>query len=747
MAIDNLNFYSNWLPAGQLTDRYSSQPWCLKSKNLDIFSSSKSTKATAWSTPTQWDADVIKQDWKLLLKTDWKVYERTALGDVLVVDPSVNFPIYQVSYTWEWWDPEAAQRWTPTAMSVATEWNDWKSFVVYTDRASYVYSKVPYTLDKTIAWDSKLTSQWYYNRTDGYKWTKSWSTGSYADISIKIENPPMAWIPIRIKATEPDTTATTISLNSITVKYPYKYYYDAQTDSIQPYEQWAWTDINVPFTWNITDEDWITVIVPIMPNAYPNDSQIKLDFDFTKRDPSNDYSWSGWWLYVNVNGTVTVWTTTWTRMMTWYEWDYNEYYTYLPLRNRDLKEVWVYGYSMTYWMKWVGFQPLYKWISSWADTGTTKKIRYDFVTDMWWETAPWMDIIWMTIWNEQVYMIWNMGWDGYIIPCDLSWWVGTPYVAYGCTFKWVANIDYLMYLVWEDRGISQLWVYNWQELVAILWGTEEKSSKNLIDNTEQYKFDWKMVEYRDDLILSTSDHRIFAYWQTFWGKGWAFIHELPWTIKELRADWNDLTVKYTVSSTDYVTTLQDDTPIKNYNTEWMAEYPIALWNHLLEKEESDLYCSYILPSANTSLEFWGMANHYHFWTFTSSDSYTFSTTASYKMKGCTWNYALKYIETNGNQYTFRLEWDLPVQTTNDMKITDTEWTELITYSEYNHFRKIGEITTTEYQEWEFRFHNLNNKLELPKSHSLQIMVKGKGTANYTPELFALDLVANQRDRW
>ena len=142
-----------------------------------------------------------------------------------------------------------------------------------------------------------------------------------------------------------------------------------------------------------------------------------------------------------------------------------------------------------------------------------------------------------------------------------------------------------------------------------------------------------------------------------------------------------------------------------------------------------------------------MTNHYHFWTFTSSDNYTFDTTKSYKMKWCTWNYVLKFIEKNGNQYTFRLEWDLPIQTTNDMKITDTEWTELITYSDFNHFRKIGEITTTEYQEWEFRFHNLNNKLELPKSHSLQIMVKWKWTANYTPELFALDLVANQRDRW
>lgn len=199
--------------------------------------------------------------------------------------------------------------------------------------------------------------------------------------------------------------------------------------------------------------------------------------------------------------------------------------------------------------------------------------------------------------------------------------------------------------------------------------------------------------------------------------------------------------------TKYSITYQDDTPIKNYNTEWNAVYPIVLWNHLLEKEESDLYVSYILPSSVCSLEFWGMANHYHFWTFTTADTPTLSATESYKLKGTTWNYSLKYIETNWNQYTFRLEWDLPVQNWNEMKITDSENNVVINYSDFNHFRKIGEITTTEYQEWEFRFHNLNNKLELPKSHSLQIMVKGKGTANYTPELFSVDLVANQRERW
>ena len=744
MAIDNLNFYNTWLPAGQLTDRYSSQPWCLRSKNLDIFSSSKSVKATAWSNPTQWDADVIKQDWKLLLKTDWKVYERTNNWDVLFIDPSVNFPVNQVSYNWSKGTYADAQRWTVQDLVAKYEWDEWKSFVVYTDRASFTYSKTKFVWNKSITPSSNLSldsTQWW---VDGYwRFKKTWNS-STASIEVAIEWSPFTDIPIRIYADEYNSSSTNISIEQIKF-FDYKYYYDAQLDWMTPYS--LMTQRIETWYWDITQEWWLEIIIPSTPTK--DRRRLEITLAFTTKEWKTWYSWDGD-LYFDMNYPADNWAmkkSDWTTS----DWDSNYYYSYLPVRNRKLVSIGDYGYSQTYWMKWLTFQPLYKWVWTWRDVLWEKKIIYDFIADMGWETDPAMDIIWLMIWNEQVYMIWNMDWNWYIIPCDLSWGKGTPYIAYWCEFKWVTNIDYLMYLVWEDRGISQLWVYNWQEMVAILWGTEEKDTKNLIDNTEQYKFDWKMVEYRDDLILSTSDNRIFVYWQTFGGKGWVFIHELPWTITALKADWKDLIVEYSITAswttTKYITTLQDDRPFKRYNTEWIAEYPIVIWNHLLEKEESDLYASYILPSSNCSLEFWGMANHYHFRTFTSSDSYTFSTTASYKMKWCTWTYALKFIEKNGNQYTFRLEGDLPIQTTSDMKITDTEWTELITYSDYNHFRKIWEITTTEYQEWEFRFHNLNNKLELPKSYSLQIMVKGKGTVNYTPELFALDLVANQRDRW
>ena len=729
MAIDNLNFYSAWLPAGQQTDRYSSQPWCLRSKNLDIFSSSKSVKATAWTTPTQTDSDVIKEEWGLVLKTDWKVYDSEW---TLIVDPSINFPVNPVSYTWENWPYANAQRWTPQDLSVIAEWDEWKSFVVYTDRSSYLYSKVPYILDKQV---HTVRSHWNYDSnltrwTDNYIWfTEDWQSNS----SMTWFHLNIAWDKVsnKVKVRIKYNMWNNISFSVTTGSTSEKFYYDAELDSMISKDDTTGLNSLIEIEW--TPENWMIITLPVISKT--------VDWYFEMKDTtSTPLTGKTFWVDFNYPASISP-------ADELKNGDFNESYWYLPIRERKLVDIWVYWYSQTYWMKWNTYQYLYKWVSSWVKIDWQKQVQYDFITDMGRPTDPWMDVVWLTIWNEQVYMVGNLNWDWYIIPCDLTWWVGNPYVAYWCTFKGVTNIDYLMYLVWDDRGISQLWVFNNQELVPLVWGNQEKDKKNLIKNEEQYRFDWKIVEYRWNLILSTEDNRIFEYGQTYGGKWGTFIHEIDGEIKELKAKGNDLIVKYTKNNIDYTITYQDDTPIKNYNTEWMAEYPIVIWNHLLEKEESDLFASYILPSSNCKLEFWGMANHYHFRTFTSEDNYTFDSELSYKLKWATWDYELKFIEKNGNQYTFRLEWDLPIQTTNDMKITSTGWVELINYSEYNHFRKIWTIETDKYCEWEFRFHNLNNKLELPKSHSLQIMVKGKGNQNYTPELFALDLVANQRERW
>ena len=750
MAIDNLNYYSAWLPAGQQTDRYSSQPWCLRSKNLDIFSSSKSVKATAWSVPSTWDSDIIKQDGKLILKTDWKVYERQNWTDTLFIDPSTNFPSYDVCYTWPNWTFAPAAWGTAQDMIVKYEWDERKSFVVFTDRASFVYSKTKFVFDKSFESASSCFS-YEGNFTDWYQYRKvEDNTAISGSIDIKIDKVPLANVPIRVYAKEYNGDESNISLTQVGLFRCKEFYYNAKVDWVVASSQTQIDDIS--FSWSITQDRGILLDIPMI--AMDDGSvTVRLTFTWTPKE-----WWSRKWnygqLYIDIN-----WWPTDRKLMTKLDgtksdWDSNYYYTYLPLRERKLVDIGSYAYSSSYWLKGVSFQTLYKWTSYWQEMGVDNfKLIYDFVQDMGWESDSAMDVIWMTVWNEQVYMIWNLDWNWYIIPCDLSWGRWTPFIAYWCTFKGVTNIDYLMYLVWEDRWISTLWVFNNQELVPILWWKLGVSEWDLIWVDEQYKFDWKITNWRKNLILTTSDNRIFQYGQTYGGKWWSFIHELPSnaTITDLKANWNDLEVHYSVTvndvTTKYSISYQDDVAIKNYNELWEAVYPIVLWNHLLEKEESDLFASYILPNKDCSIEFWGMANHYHFWTFTSYDNQTLSTSTNYKLKWATGNYKLKFIERNGTQYTFRLEWDLPIQNGGWQTITTSEWSEVLNYTEFNHFRKIWEITTNGYIEWEFRFHNLNNKLELPKSHSLQIMAKGWGTSTATPELFALDLVANQRDRW
>lgn len=742
--MDNLNFYSAWLPAGQLTDRYSSKPGCLRSKNLDIFSSSKSVKATAWSEPTTTDADIVKQDWKLILKTDWKVYERENGVDTLVVDPSVNFPVYPVSYNWRFGTYEDATWGTVQDLVAKYEWDELKSYVVFTDRASYTWSSVKFTPEKEF-WDHSSNLTFHDGQyVEGYMFNKNTSTGYQSYIDIKIKNPNFSTVPIKVYANQYASSETDISLTQVNVK-KCRYFYDPELDQMVYTYNW---DVNLPLPDTDIKAGQVTINVPCMPWQEDRDYFVRLTFSYTRHEWVSTYWWSGN-LYVDFND----WTSWW--IMSWEDWDYYDYYSYLPVKERKLTPIGEY-----YWMEWTIFQILDTWSSGWVTVSNDtreKKLRYEFTEYMWWNNDINMDVIGMVVWNEQVYMIWNLDWNWYIIPCDLSWSRWTPFIAYWCTFKGVTNIDYLMYLVWEDRWVSQLWVFNNQELVSAIWWKLESQYNDIVWVEEQYKFDWKILNWRKNLILTTTDNRIFQYGQTYGGKGGTFIHELPEnaTITWLKTNWDDLEVDYSITegqtTTKYAIKYQDDTPIKNYNTQWEATYPIVIWNHLLEKEESDLYCSYILPSAETSLEFWGMANHYHFWTFKTDWNTTPTAWSSWIIDWADWNYHLEFVEKNWEYLTFKLVWDLPVMTGDEtMRLTEyltMQEPTYIWYTEFNHFRKIWEITTTEYQEWEFRFHNLNNKLELPKSHSLQIMVKGKGNQDYTPELFALDLVANQRERW
>lgn len=791
MTIDNLNVMTSWLPAGQQTDQYSTKPWCLRSKNLDIFSSSKSAKGTAWSEATQdWD-DIVKQVEDLVLKTNSKVYK----DGVEFVNPVTNFPSIEVAYGWVYAWHAPAQRWTPKDMTAQYEWWTLKTFNVFTDRIQYNYNSEWIITPKDFAYSECTNStplhQWErWSMSGGLEWymfQKLNASDSYCRVCFYVDPKQFINIPLVLSAYPRETESSyraDVYLDYIEQWMEY-YYYDPQTWWFVPRR---YNNVHTPY-W----EEYMLLRNPIYLNfnIWPESSTvtqywvIQINYRFKKHEWSNDYQWNWalmvdflWWpdkdrqveSLARENGTTLYY-------------DSNYSYNLLPIkRQRKLKKIWEY-----YWEKWDNTQVFYQYAEYWRKNNNwLNTTYYDLEQYMAWDNPATMDVIDMISWNEKIYMIGNMDWNGYIIPCELTGWKGTPYIAYGCTFKGATNIDYLMYLVGEDRGISQLWCYNTQELVPLIWGdkkkvevdsvTHEKADNDFIDTNEQYRFNWKMVEYRGDLVLATEDNRLFRYGQTAGGKGGSFIFDIPWEITDLRTENDNLIVSYEVTRTEtdeneqevevtykYNRTYQDDIADKNYLTEREAVYPIVLWNHLLEKEESDLYTSYILPSKDCKLEFWGAGNHYHYRTFKVwnvvpwswiSPSVALELLRTWKLQiaGTTWAYRLEYVEDDGTRFTYRLVGDLPQQTENSIKqltkaTTNHNDDPFYTFTEFHHFRKIGEITAEGYTEGEYRFHNLNNKLELPKTHSLQIMVKGTWTAEASPELFTVDLIANQRERW
>ena len=794
MAIDNLNVMTSWLPAGQQTDKYSTKPWCLRSKNLDIFSSSKSAKGTAWSEETETWSNLLYDDGVLSLTSDGKVYQYwTLFRDVVAW-----FPVYNVSYDWRNGTYNSAQRWNTKSMTVQYENWSWRAFTVFSDRATYTYNKVPYSIDTTLnfsdwlkrdpSWPGEYWSWWDHPLHQWYMFNTTSSTVQYCEVGLVFNTNHIGNKYLTIYANEesPSNCECDVYLYGVGRRIC-KYYYDAQTDSMIPYldrieNSPTYTPEDFDIYQGIVYPLWI-----VWPAPTNWSEHVTLKFRFKQREGSTSYKRTGW--------VLNIWVLWWPEK--WYfqklcldptdrnvfAWgDHNEYYTYEPLNRNTLKNVWEYK-----WRKWSTVQTLYKRDWQWVLNENRQHVmQWDLQQYMAWENPTTMDVIDMISWNEKIYMIGNMDGNGYIIPCELTGWKGTPYIAYWCTFKGATNIDYLMYLVGEDRGISQLWCYNTQELVPLIWGdkkkvevdsvTHEKADNDFIDTNEQYRFNWKMVEYRGDLVLATEDNRLFRYGQTAGGKGWSFIFDIPWEITDLRTENDNLIVSYEVTRTEldeneqevevtykYNRTYQDDIADKNYLTEREAVYPIALWNHLLEKEESDLYTSYILPSKDCKLEFWGAGNHYHYRTFKVwnvvpwswvSPTVALELLRTWKLQiaGTTWDYRLEYVEDDGTRFTYRLVGDLPQQTENSIKQLTKATTNHIddpfyTFTEFHHFRKIGEITAEGYTEGEYRFHNLNNKLELPKTHSLQIMVKGTWTAEASPELFTVDLIANQRERW
>ena len=100
---------------------------------------------------------------------------------------------------------------------------------MFTDRASFVYSKQKFVFSKSF---EDITNLVYANiqpYAEGYMFTKPTATQK-ASVGIKIANTPFSTSKIRIYANENEHDDANISLNKVTLLESDKFYYDAKTD-------------------------------------------------------------------------------------------------------------------------------------------------------------------------------------------------------------------------------------------------------------------------------------------------------------------------------------------------------------------------------------------------------------------------------------------------------------------------------------------------------------------------------------
>lgn len=750
MAEKDLVYFKQWIPAGHQMDKYSANPWCLFSKNVDIFSSSNSYKATAFSTPSSQWSDIVDMDerWRIVLKSNCDVVD--TLTDTVLFNAATEFAAIwasvKVNYFWPWLTSEydLAEFWTPQRIVVKYDKDEWSNITVFTDRTMFskprVSKEVPFKSVVATDCTATLDDSWIISITDitkkgGFHVYVNFATPWFCKSKMYVEWHLSGW----------STGTAKWSSSNPVYYYPPYMYYDAPSDSMVQRDAQPWISITPPEMWD--EYNMINFYTPMYTATHTefDGSCVWLFFKLDTTDTVSTSNPRKWVIELNTPANI------------------DEYYNILPLvENRTIKDIWEYYFIYNwgtfpslrnYESEWVFRRKMIDWVERRVDVPL-----YTFTQYMWWEIDPASVAVDCVSFNEKVYLICNQDGNWYIFPCSLSWEKWTPYIAYWVEFKAAIVLNYLIYLVWENRGVSTLFIYSWTELVHVIeWNQKNWYWNDKVNKSEQFKFNWMMADWRGKLVLGTEDNRVFCYWQTFWGRWWAFIHSLAeWQVLEsIRTIGKDLYIKYTETETSWgveTTVLktikyQDDTAIKNYNTEFEVVYPVVIGNHIIEKEVYDLYCSYRLPSSDCSLEFWLSVNHNYFWSFLTDWTVTPTAWDKFKISSCSWEYWLVFVEKVWNWLTFTLDGDLPYQTLNTANLVSEDTETTIPFIEYNNFKRIRQITTDSFKEWFYREENITAKLWLPRVHSVQLMVRWIGTANYTPEVFWVSLDSNQRNRW
>lgn len=718
MSLKPLNFYQQWAVAGMQQDQYSQAPWFVDSKNLDIFSSSQSVKATAWKDGVKKDANLVDIDptGRFELHKNARVWDNTKSKYITGASLHI-WAIKKVKYN-EW----VVDMTIGSPLALFVEWglDDRETIVVITTNLIYTKinrSRLPKIKIKDIVWgklnpDGSISGDgtkkyiefklvyddipWYYDGSEFLlkKQLKDWNV-EYWDVSID-----------RIHAYHPSLVYNEdideLIPDSVSVVDCIAKGKTSTTD----WQKWENDQIEVIGTRTYSDgvsESWCVKVRVNIVNP-KNDKQFDWKIIVENREEINSYT------------------------------------NFLAkIKDQKIKKEWenyiINGYTLS---------KIYQFAKEYNSDWSLKRI--EFLQQQSLPHYLGLEVVDVVASDDQIYRFGNKRGDWILSRFPLIAGSEWEHITYPwIVFVGAVRVNNIIYCVAKNRGIGTLYGFNWSEFLPIISWKIRDTEKDLIGSLDSYNFKF-ITEWRGTLILWTKDE-VFAYGNTFGGKGFSSILQLEeGTITNIKiSEWN-LEVYYFVNGEIKRKIYQDDMTIKNYNSEFEIVYPVVLGDHSIEKEAQDIIVSYLLPSKKCSIEVWASGNHYHYRSFKmESEIEGITEWDQYTLQGCNGEYVLSFVEKNELRYTFELQGDLPYQRSNAKSIKNNEGT-IFKYLDFHHFRKVGEITASWFKEWIERFTNINNLLNFPITHSFQVMIKGKGTKNYSPELFWVHLSARQRAR-
>ena len=735
MADNNsLVFYQQWAVAWLQMDKYSTNPWCVDSKNLDIFSDTQSAKGTAWSAATAMPpVDYVDVDEKgrFYLYANWNVYD--SVEDVTY--DHTYYDNHAEKIDWEDWNWYVTQPFgTPVKLFVKYVWDDWNMIVVITttlkyyipknwiwtwlnsafhstwvafeDEWMYKYHRIKW--QNANAWWANVIPKYRTARTKFYLLWRYWnfSTGTiniaksspitYDPTTKTLNNPRAEWVHVIWKFTQTDRTISLSEWSS-----------DPIGTSVQ---DWNRIKCEAYISWNIntTDDSW--------------QCWIRIDAQ------SLEWNW-----ILNVEDTYI-----------------KENWVYLkPLANRDVVQI----DDKWYMQVWENEYEEMEWMQNYDSDNNP---YWTLITTWSFPLPEWQSIAAITKTFDYRLVFVNLPdynlWRVYLVPA------GDDILNFQqCwEFPWLKFINAIMvnwysYVIAEERGIRWLYVfYNWQTKKIVGADTKYTESESLMDGKEIYNFTWEMINWRSHVVAPTING-IYMYWENKrWQNVWSFILKIDWTITKLFVDqYNQLRVEYTSWANSYYKIYQDDIVKKNYESDWSITYPVQIWSHMLEKEVRDLEVSYSLPNSSTSMDVFVSVNDYYFWSFLTSWVVTAPDVwAKFKASWLSWNYWLEFVEKDWNWLTFKLTWDLPYQTLDTKNLVSEDNQTTIAYTDFNHFKKIGTCSKTDpfMKEGKARIFKIATDNELPIVRKMQIRVDGHTDTHNSPLLYSIRLLSDQKDR-